>query len=187
MKLLFFIISFLVFINLNGQLMSNNINECYDGQTTDFQEFKRVYQNIVIDEYKKILTENNDKSQNEFEIILFERGDNSKGSLTVFNVNGDQIFGYNKNTTNVHYLNIKKEDIVELTKNLVFIKNIFYGENCLKSKHTKINTLIIKKKGKIISGYTSYNSSNLETSENNKDLAALKKILSIVYKNSFQK
>ncbi|MCX8523760.1 hypothetical protein OF897_07465 [Chryseobacterium formosus] len=182
-----FLLGLLVFINLNGQLKNNNINECYDGQTTDFQEFKKVYQNIVVDDYKKILTENNDQSQNEFEIILFERGDNSKGSLAVFNVNGDQIFGYNKNITNVHYLNIKKEDILELTKNLAFIKNNFYGETCMKLQHNKINTLIIKKKGMIISGYVSYNSSKLKTSENSKDLIALKKILSIVYQNSFQK
>ncbi|MBD8080938.1 hypothetical protein [Chryseobacterium caseinilyticum] len=181
MKTICIFIVFLNFFNFKAQEINCNIE-----QTKDFKEFKTIYSNIDVDDYRSHL--DNNYSNSDTELILLKKPDRFKGELTVFAIKNDKIFGYKKDTSKVIYVTIHQQDFELVNENLSQLKNNFYVNFCNnKETHSNIYLLIVRKKGKVVSGYFSVNLLEFRTKNENQDLSILYNLMSILHRYSFFK
>ncbi|WP_312075821.1 hypothetical protein [Chryseobacterium sp.] len=181
MKLL---ISLLLLCNILR--VSSQKKDCELEKTTDFNQFKAIYNNTVQNDFKDNLL--NAYSENDIEVILFKKPDRFSGELTSVVIKNDRIFGFKKDTLKVSYINVGRKDSELVKLYIAQLKNNFYVDFCNnKATHGTTHVLIVKKRGEVVSGYLSLNSLNFQTKNENKDFSALNNLLSVLYKYSYSK
>ena len=164
--------------NLYGQT-----KDCQIRKTKNFEEFKIVYSNILSDLNKENFENRN--SENNVEIVLLRKPDRFTDELIVFVKRNNKTFAYKKNSSSTEYINLQEHDIDLITQNIQLVEDNFFGNLCGNpSTHPEINILIVKKNGKIMSGY--FTSQIFNKSGNDyQDLTSLRKIMEILFKYYF--
>ncbi|MFN1219088.1 hypothetical protein ACKW6Q_19140 [Chryseobacterium kwangjuense] len=175
----------IILLGCNSQKGQHLEKECKIEETKDLTQINNLYERIKIPDLYKDTLENNENDY-QYEVILYKMSDNQNNKIVVVRKINNKIVNFKEDLLSKQNFNLKEKDLKTLNENLNALEGNFYFETCNEpSTNNDLYLLVINKSGKIFAKYLAYQKLSFKKSQTNNNVNKIKRILEIMYRNSW--